>query len=293
VPSKLFFEKRNGEIGYIHDVQPRLSSRSTSGPRYLPIRHYGSHRIAYSQPRHHPVLLLADRAGAVVTREEIAERLWGKGVQLDTENAINTAIRKIRLAFGDDPAQPRYVQTVTGKGYRFIAGIADSAPPTVVTPEEPEGRVARSESRGRRRRVVFVTVSAACLLALGSRYHFHALECDPATSVQLRTDHQRRPSQNRTPPYGRTAFVFHGRIAEPSVLDAGICFRRGRYGANESTGNAATHGYCPKSVTEIWAIRERRGLPFSSSQPSAANGRADQFSRAHGQPKWKETLRHR
>ena len=67
------------------------------------------------------LLLLADRAGAVVTREEIAERLWGKGVQLDTENAINTAIRKIRLALGDDPALPRFVQTVTGKGYRFIA----------------------------------------------------------------------------------------------------------------------------------------------------------------------------
>ena len=85
------------------------------------------------------LLLLADRAGDVVTREEIIERLWGKGVHLDTENGINTAIRKIRLALGDDPAQPRYVQTVTGKGYRFIARIADSAPPTVVTPEKPEG----------------------------------------------------------------------------------------------------------------------------------------------------------
>src|SRR5580700_11255342 len=110
------------------------------------------------------LLILADRAGDVVTREEIAERLWGKGVQLDTENAINTAIRKIRLALGENPAQPRYVQTVTGKGYRFIARIADSAPPTVVTPEEQEGRVARSESRGSRRRVFFVTGSAACLL---------------------------------------------------------------------------------------------------------------------------------
>src|SRR5579863_419801 len=113
------------------------------------------------------LLLLADRAGEVVTREEIAERLWGKGIQLDTENAINTAIRKIRLALGENPVQPRYVQTVTGKGYRFIARITDSAPPTVVAPEEPEDRVARPESRGSRRRVVFLAGSAACLLALG------------------------------------------------------------------------------------------------------------------------------
>jgi Tol biopolymer transport system component/DNA-binding winged helix-turn-helix (wHTH) protein len=113
------------------------------------------------------LLLLADRAGEVVTREDIVERLWGKGVQLDTENAINTAIRKIRLALGDDPAHPRFVQTVTGKGYRFIAIITDSAPFTV-TPEVREGRVTRSEPRGNRRRVVVVVSgSAACLLALG------------------------------------------------------------------------------------------------------------------------------
>src|SRR5580700_1036784 len=94
------------------------------------------------------LLILADRAGDVVTREEIAERLWGKGVQLDTENAINTAIRKIRLALGDDPAYPRFVQTVTGKGYRFIARITGPEPSTVVTQEILEGRVARSEPRG-------------------------------------------------------------------------------------------------------------------------------------------------
>src|SRR5438270_10843330 len=71
------------------------------------------------------LLLLANRPGELITREEIVEKLWGKGVHLDTENAINTAIRKIRLTLGDDPAQPRFVQTVTGKGYRFIGRIAD------------------------------------------------------------------------------------------------------------------------------------------------------------------------
>ncbi len=67
------------------------------------------------------LLLLVQRPGELVTRQEIIEKLWGKGVHLDTENAINTAIRKIRLALSDDPAHPRFVQTVTGKGYRFIS----------------------------------------------------------------------------------------------------------------------------------------------------------------------------
>ncbi len=137
------------------------------------------------------LLLLAERAGEVVTREEIVERLWGKGVQLDTENAINTAIRKIRLALGDDPAQPRFVQTVTGKGYRFIARAADSAPPTVVKPEEPEGPVAPSEPDARRRRAAVLTGSAACLLALGIvSVRWNASEPQVSNYVQITNDGQ-------------------------------------------------------------------------------------------------------
>jgi TolB-like protein/DNA-binding winged helix-turn-helix (wHTH) protein len=74
--------------------------------------------------------LLVQRQGQLVSREEIIEKLWGKNVFLDTDNAINTAIRNIRQALHDDPEQPRFVQTVTGRGYRFIAQVAEvSAPP--------------------------------------------------------------------------------------------------------------------------------------------------------------------
>src|ERR1700675_1502126 len=65
--------------------------------------------------------LLAESNGRLVSRDEIVEKIWGKDVFLDTEHGINTAIRKIRQVLGDDPEQPRFVQTVTGKGYRFIA----------------------------------------------------------------------------------------------------------------------------------------------------------------------------
>jgi TolB-like protein/DNA-binding winged helix-turn-helix (wHTH) protein len=65
--------------------------------------------------------LLAESHGRLVSRDEIVEKIWGKDVFLDTEHGINTAIRKIRQVLGDDPEQPRFVQTVTGKGYRFIA----------------------------------------------------------------------------------------------------------------------------------------------------------------------------
>ena len=67
------------------------------------------------------LILLAEREGNVVSRQEIVERLWGKDVFVDTEHGINVAVRKIRSALHDDADRPRYVQTVLGKGYRFVA----------------------------------------------------------------------------------------------------------------------------------------------------------------------------
>jgi TolB-like protein/DNA-binding winged helix-turn-helix (wHTH) protein/predicted Zn-dependent protease len=65
--------------------------------------------------------LLVERRGEVVTRNEILERIWGNGVFIDSENAINTAVRKIRRALNDDPATPRFIVTIPAKGYRFVA----------------------------------------------------------------------------------------------------------------------------------------------------------------------------
>lgn len=70
------------------------------------------------------LILLVAANGNLVTRAEIVERLWDSEVFVDTEHGINTAVRKIRQTLGDDPENPRFVQTVTGKGYRFIAGVA-------------------------------------------------------------------------------------------------------------------------------------------------------------------------
>lgn len=66
------------------------------------------------------LILLVEKDGNVVSRQEIIERLWGKDVFLDTEHGINTAVRKIRAALREDAERPRFVHTVLGKGYRFI-----------------------------------------------------------------------------------------------------------------------------------------------------------------------------
>src|SRR6186713_191005 len=77
------------------------------------------------------LILLAERRGQLVTRAEILERLWGRDVSLSTDAAINTAVRKVRRALGDDPDAPRFLETVVGKGYRFVGDI------TVIPGTEP------------------------------------------------------------------------------------------------------------------------------------------------------------
>lgn len=67
------------------------------------------------------LMLLIARRGQIVSRLEIEESLWGKDVFVDVEQGINTAIRKIRQILRDHPDNPRYLQTVVGKGYRFLA----------------------------------------------------------------------------------------------------------------------------------------------------------------------------
>src|ERR1700751_4978324 len=69
------------------------------------------------------LILLVQRHGELVSREEIADRLWRKEVFVDIDHSINTAVRKIRLVLRDDPEKPRFVETVVGKGYRFAAPV--------------------------------------------------------------------------------------------------------------------------------------------------------------------------
>ena len=86
------------------------------------------------------LILLVESEGWLVSREEIEEKIWGKGVFVDAEHGINTAVRKVRQTLGDDPDEQKFVQTVQKKGYRFVAevrALAEGAnkpeAPTVLT----------------------------------------------------------------------------------------------------------------------------------------------------------------
>src|SRR6266851_689849 len=86
--------------------------------------------------------LLVDRAGELVSREEILAQIWGKDVFIDSEHSINTAIRKIRRALNDDADAPRLVVTIPAKGYRFVA------PVLVSNAEIPNGELNTNQEAG-------------------------------------------------------------------------------------------------------------------------------------------------
>jgi cholera toxin transcriptional activator len=90
------------------------------------------------------LVLLLERAGEVVTREELQQKLWPSDTFVDFDHSLNTAINKVREALGDSASSPRYVETLARRGYRFIApvqtnGLSDvaGAAPKIITPSEP------------------------------------------------------------------------------------------------------------------------------------------------------------
>ena len=100
------------------------------------------------------LILLIKSRGTLVTRETIIERLWGKDVFLETERGINTAINKLRAVLRDDPRQPQFLQTVIGKGYRFIAEVqidSDEEPSLLPTPPLAISAVASPDPKSSQR----------------------------------------------------------------------------------------------------------------------------------------------
>ena len=93
------------------------------------------------------LLLLLERPGEIVTRDEIISRIWGNDVFLDTDNSTRGAIRKIRQALRDDPETPRFIQTVTGRGYRFIAPVISPEQRYPTEAPSPEGSATSTDAQ--------------------------------------------------------------------------------------------------------------------------------------------------
>lgn len=95
------------------------------------------HRIKIQSQPFKVLSILLERPGEVVSREELQERLWGKDTIVDFDHSLGTAINKIREALSDSADNPRFVETLARRGYRFIAPVTSPAQAVVQTPAAP------------------------------------------------------------------------------------------------------------------------------------------------------------
>lgn len=84
--------------------------------------------------------MLLERAGTIVTREELRERLWPSDTFVDFDHSLNTAVNKLRDVLGDSATSPRFIETLARRGYRFLADVqweVDAKPPGGSSPQAP------------------------------------------------------------------------------------------------------------------------------------------------------------
>ena len=112
------------------------------------------------QPQPAKVLvLLAQRANSVVTRETLKQQIWPDGTYVDFERGLNFCIAQVRSALGDSAEAPRYIETLPRRGYRFMAPVTIAGPP-------PEAAASGETPAGPSRRRSWVSMVGLLLLAL-------------------------------------------------------------------------------------------------------------------------------
>src|SRR5271157_676947 len=84
----------------------------------------GGIRIRLQEQPLRILVLLLERPGQLVTREEIRQKLWSRDTFVEFDDALNTAVRKLRAALNDSADNPRFLETVPRRGYRFVAPVA-------------------------------------------------------------------------------------------------------------------------------------------------------------------------
>jgi TolB-like protein/DNA-binding winged helix-turn-helix (wHTH) protein/Flp pilus assembly protein TadD len=108
--------------------------------------------------------LLAERAGQVVTREELQQEIWPSDVYVTFDQGLNNAIKKVRDALGDSADNPRFIETVAKHGYRFVAPVSPLSTHPV---KRPKSNLARL------RRTTLVSLAAACFVAILGYWTWH------------------------------------------------------------------------------------------------------------------------
>src|SRR5579864_1954834 len=80
-------------------------------------------RVRLQEQPFHILTLLLRQPGQIVTREDFRRELWPAGTFVDFDGSLNAALKRLRAALDDDPDNPRFIETIPRKGYRFIGPV--------------------------------------------------------------------------------------------------------------------------------------------------------------------------
>src|SRR5207237_6716363 len=127
---------------------PVSSAKSSSAQIELDLGRYELRRLGrpvkLEKKPMEVLIFLVGRREQMVSREDIIKKLWRSDLFIDTERNVNNIVRKIRTAMGDDSAKPRFIETVVGKGYRFIG------PVRVIDAQYPRSDLSQTSARATR-----------------------------------------------------------------------------------------------------------------------------------------------
>jgi Tol biopolymer transport system component/DNA-binding winged helix-turn-helix (wHTH) protein len=165
------------------------------------------------------LVALLEKPGQVVTREELREKLWSQDTFVDFEHGLNKAINKVREALGDNAENPRFIETLPRRGYRFLAPIAAPVQPEAAPSAQREAPAAESgaaKPARQQRRVLFAAMAAVVLIAVLA-YLFRPSLPAPALSDYTQLTQDAKPKYLIGTDGPRLYFGRHSQVMQMSV----------------------------------------------------------------------------
>src|SRR6185312_7124490 len=191
------------------EQSPKLAERVRFGTFELNVRtgelvsigtepaEHGSTKVLLREQPFRILRILVERQGQMVTRQEIRQILWPNNTFVDYERSINVAMAILRKALADDADHPKYIETLTGRGYRLIAPVewqpSQTAAPGLLEPRAEtlpriEGQISEREPRAPKYwlKAAVVAVSAVMLVGIAYRSWRHFRDATPPSSQKIR-----------------------------------------------------------------------------------------------------------
>ncbi len=144
----------------------------------------GGRKIKLQIQPFHVLAMLLETPGEVVTREEMQKRLWPADTFVDFDHSLNTAIKKLRQALGDDKTKPRFVETLPKRGYRFLATVKGNAAPSARAADSTQtsARTAQGPQDG----LASSLIGRVAKLSCEDGFSFALVAIDEATAAERR-----------------------------------------------------------------------------------------------------------